>query len=182
MPSHYDPLQFSLCDAWEMKSDAAFSYMNLDSVIDQLRPMSQKIDRRQRGNESWWVITFPASQDADYRFCAYVYDDGEAGISAVRTGAADREYFWGFTFEAPDFDSVEEIGPHLIDTVTCLLLHDTRIVQSVGSINVGFECAYLENAAWHSIGGNAALRFSNFVFPVIDGKEIEYRAPAIRSS
>ena len=156
--------------------------MNIDSLIDQLRPMSQKIERRPRGDDSFWEITFPASADADYSFCAYVYEDGEAGVSAVRTGAEDDEYFWSVTFESPDFDSIEEIGKHLVDTVSRLLSHDTRIIQSKGLVNVGFDCAYSDNEGWHSVGGNAALRFSNLIIPKIDGKEKEYRASAVLSS
>jgi hypothetical protein len=156
--------------------------MNIDSLIDRLRPMSTKIEQQALGDESFWVVSFPASADADYRFCAYIYEDGEAGISAVRAGAEDDEYFWGVTFESPDFDSIEEIGQLLVDTVSRLLGHDTRILQSKGLINVGFECAYADDDGWHSVGGRAALRFSNFVFPKIAGQEKEYRASAVRPS
>jgi len=156
--------------------------MNIDSLINQLRPFSERIERQPRGDDSFWVVTFPAAANADYRFCAYIYEDGEAGISAVRAGAKDNEYFWSVTFESPDFDSIEEIGQYLVDTVSRLLSHDTRIVQSVGLINVGFDCAYSDNDGWHSVGGSAALRASNFVFPKIDGKEKEYRSSAIRPS
>lgn len=156
--------------------------MNMVSLIDQLRPMSEDIEKRPLEDGGYWLVTFPSSPGADYRFQAYVYEDGEASISAIRSGGNDDEYFWRVAFESPDFDSTEEIGQHLLDIVSRLLNHDTRIVQSNGLIKIGFECAYSDNAGWHSVGGHAALRFSNFVFPKIDGKEKEYRAPAAQPS
>lgn len=154
--------------------------MNIDSLIDQLRPISRTIEKLLLGEESYWVVIFPASADADYGFRACIYEDGEASISAVRVGADDGEYFWSVVFESADFDSTKDIGRHFIDTVSRLLNHDTRIIQSVGLINVGFDCAYYDKEGWHSVGGCAALRFSNFVFPKITGKEKEYRAGALR--
>lgn len=114
--------------------------------------------------------------------CAHVYEDGEAGLSAVRSGAEDDEYFWNVSYELTDYDSIEEIGQLVVDTVSRLLSHDTRIIQSKGVINVGFDCSYADDDGWHSVGGNTALRFSNFEFPKIVGKEKEYRASAVRSS
>ena len=156
--------------------------MNIDSLIDQLRPMSRDIEKRPLEDGGYWLITFPTSPGSEYSFRAYVYEDGEASISAARAGAKDDEYFWGVTFESPDFDSTEEIGQYLVDFVLRLLTHDTRVVQSIGLINVGFECEYSDDDGWHSVGGCAALRFSNFVFPEIDGKEKEYRASAVKPS
>ncbi len=150
--------------------------MNVDSLVERLRPISQNVKRQETGAESYWVVDFPAPENADYRFCAYIYEDGEAGISAIRTGAQDGEYFWSIAFESPDFDSIDDIGQRLVDTVSRLLNHDTRITQSIGLINVGFDCEYSDDQGWHSVGGNIALRFSNFAFPKIDGKEKEYRA------
>ena len=153
--------------------------MNIDSLIDLLRPMSHDVEKRPLEDGSYWMITFPAAADADYSFCACLYEDGEATLSARRAGAGEDEYFWSISLEAPDFDSTEEIGQYVVDTVSRLLRHDTRIIQSKGLINVGFECAYADDDGWHSVGGNAALRFSNFVFPRIAGKQKAYRASAI---
>lgn len=99
----------------------------MESLRDRLRPLAETIEELKAGDESYWKVYFPFVPGADYRFVAYVYEDGDACISARRNGAPDDE-------------------------------------------------------GWHSVGGCAALRFSNFRFPKIDGKEKEYRAPAVRAS
>jgi hypothetical protein len=49
--------------------------MNIDSLIDQLRPISQTIEKLPLGEEFYWEVTFPASSGADYRFRACVYKE-----------------------------------------------------------------------------------------------------------
>ena len=122
---------------------------------------------------------FPAVADAGYRFSAVVYDDGAVGITASRKGAEKREYFWNIAFEPSEFEAVEELDKRAASTVYTLLRYDSRIIQSSGLVNVGFDCEYLNGDEWQSVGSCAALRLSNFEFPRIQGKERIYHASAV---
>lgn len=151
-------------------------------MIDRFRSLAEDVDRKTVGDEPFWEFLFPAAADAEYRFSAFVYDDGAVGITASRKGAEKREYFWNIAFEPSEFEAVEELDKRAASTVSTLLRHDSRIIQSVGLVNVGFDCEYLNGKAWHSVGGCAALRFSNFEFPRIQGQQRAYHASAAQTT
>ncbi|MGR9092257.1 MAG: hypothetical protein ACU85U_16940 [Gammaproteobacteria bacterium] len=155
--------------------------MDIDTLVNRLRPLAQSVEQRPAGDEFWWDIRFPAVPGADYRFRACVYEDGDASVGANRIGAPEDEYFWYLAFEAVVYDEPEDLFKDVLEIVECLLSHDTRIIQSVNLVSVGFECLYADDNGWHSVGGNGALRLGfNSYLPKIDGKEKEYRAPAVR--
>ena len=155
--------------------------MDVDTLVNRLRPLAQSVEKRPAGDEFYWDICFPALSDADYGFRACVYEDGDAAVSAERNGAPEDEYFWYLAFEAVAYDKSKDLFKDVLETVSFLLSRDTRIVQSVGLINVGFTLQYADDNGWHSYGGNSALRLGfKSVLPRIDGKEKVYRAPAAR--
>lgn len=156
--------------------------MNVDTLVNRLRPLAHSVKKRPAGDEFWWDIFFPAVPGADYRFRACVYEDGDATVGADRTGTPEDEYeyFWYLAFEAVVYDEPEDLSKDVLEIVSCLLSHDTRIIRSQNLISVGFECLYADDNGWHSVGGNGALRLGfKSVLPRIDGKKKEYQAPAV---
>ena len=118
---------------------------------------------------------------ADYELGAEVCSDGEAGIFAKRFGSGDEEMFWSSDLEIADFSSVHELQESFLETLALLLDNPTRIFQKKGLLFMHFECAYLSDGEWYSVGGYAGYRFSDLEFPEIVDKEKEYRSAPVRS-
>lgn len=123
-----------------------------------------------------WRLRFPAAADADYHFEAWVYDDGDVSLSAKRIDAGDDEYFWSLVAELPDPEEADANRRWLIETTERVLRNPTRILLQKSWLNISFHCVVDDGDGWQYLGGNGALRWGNFRFPAIEGKQREYRS------
>jgi hypothetical protein len=127
-------------------------------------------------SSGYWVLEWPAAPNADYRFGAYVYADGEVNSFAKRIEASEDEYFWYISYERPDYDSIAILHKSFLDDLRPLLASCTRIKHQKGLLFGHFECEYRAGGEWSSIGGTSYLRFSNFNAPPVAGKVQEYQS------
>jgi len=135
------------------------------------------------GTGGYWVVEFPVSNTADYRFGAYIYDDGEVNSRAKREGAPEDEYFWCKSYEHPDYESVKELHSCFLEELRNLLANPTRIKHKNGIIFGSFECQYNSEESWKSVGGTSYFKFGGFKPPPTLGKIQEYQSgPVFRET
>ena len=151
--------------------------MNANLLLIELEKLGAEIAE----NEGrYWTASFPIPDGADYRFITYIYANGDSEISADLRESNSGEYFWSTVFEVAGYSSIHEAHTHFLEMLVFVLDNPTRIIQKRGWLNMYFTCGYLIAGEWHCAGGGAALRFTNFTFPKIDGKLKEYRSSSIR--
>ena len=113
----------------------------------------------------YWKVRWPSSPSSDYSFEACLYVDGEVQILARRDGAESDEYFWYISYEEPDFASLLEMHQRFSDLLLSLLSHDSRVTHHGGLVFRSFECEYLSEGEWISVGGNGYFRWGGFETP-----------------
>ena len=149
-------------------------------LLIELEKIGAEIAEVKGRDASYWTAAFSVPDGADYGFIAYVYADGDTEISANLRESESGEYFWSAVFEVAGYSSIHEAHTHFLEMLVLVLDNPTRIVQEKGWLNMYFRCEYLMQGEWHPAGGGAALRFTNFTFPKIDGKLREYRSTSVR--
>ena len=154
--------------------------MNVSLLLIELEKIGAEIAEFSGREVSYWTAAFPVPDGADYGLIAYIYANGDSEISADLRESNSGEYFWSAMFEVAGYSSTHEAHTHFLEMLVLVLDNPTRIVQKKGWLNMYFKCEYLIAGAWHHAGGGAALRFTNFEFPKIDGKSREYRSPSVR--
>ena len=154
--------------------------MNVSSLLIELEKLGAEIAEIEGREVSYWTATFPVPDAADYRFMPYIYANGDSEICADLRESNSGEYFWSAMFEVAGYSSMHEAHTHFLEMLVLVLDNPTRIVQKKGWLNMYFTCEYLTGEEWHDAGGGAALRFTNFKFPKIDGKLREYRSTSVR--
>lgn len=122
---------------------------------------------------------FPIPADADYRFVVFVYSDGEAQICANRVGSDLHEYFWHMPKELPDYPSVADLHAELLEHLSDLLTHPTRIIQRTRWLSVSLDCEIEKGNSWLPVYGHSVFRGGNIAIPMIDGRQKTYLSPAV---
>lgn len=157
------------------------SVENLTKETEALSGVSELCKMETGGN--YYKISFPASDNSDYYFEAYIYEDGEPQIAAQLKNALADTYFWYMPFELAAFNTVDHSHEEFLKYLKLVLFNPTRITASKGMLLFSFVCEYNDGKSWETVGGISCFyRFSKFIIPIFDGKKKIYYSDTILSS
>lgn len=125
----------------------------------------------------YWRTNFSVAADADYSFSACVYEEGGASLAASRVDTDEDEYFWARSYNRSEFEDTKVLLNTLVEDVSSVLQHSSRVVQTKGLLTYSFSCEYFRDGAWTCLHKTRASRLGGFRFPPTKQRVTVYSSP-----
>jgi hypothetical protein len=123
-------------------------------------------------------LEFSSSTQLEYVYLIWFGTESIcASIAATRLNCSDKEYFWHYSFDPYDSDSIEnktiDCLEFLFEQLDILTKLKTRIIQKKNLLSQTFICEYFSKNTWTTLYKHSALK-TKFVFPTITSNQKIY--------